>query len=131
VLETLFPGISNELITAGAVTGDRLHDGRWFIEGACHVRFASGSDGLVMSRPVLEATVRERVRQLPNVVFCDNCGVSGLASRKGLVTGVEMREGVLAANLVIDGAFLFRCCHPTSRDSRLLFSIHAEPSSLK
>jgi 2-polyprenyl-6-methoxyphenol hydroxylase-like FAD-dependent oxidoreductase len=104
VLETLFPGISSELITAGAVPGDILGDSRLFIEGACHVRFVSGLDALNMSRPFLEATVRERVRQLPNVVFCDNCAVSGLASENGQVTGVEIREGVLAANLVIDAA---------------------------
>ena len=102
VLETLFPGISSELITAGAVTGDILRDVRWFFEGACHVRFVSGMDGLLMSRPFLEATVRERVRQLPNVIFCDNCAVSALATEKGRVTGVEVRDRVLAANLVID-----------------------------
>ena len=102
VLETLFPGISSELITAGAVTGDILQDVRWFFEGACHVRFASGLDGLLMSRPFLEATVRERVRQLPNVIFRDNCAVSTLATEKGRVTGVELKVGVLAANLVID-----------------------------
>ena len=38
VLETLFPGISSQLITAGAVTGDILRDVRWFFEGACDVR---------------------------------------------------------------------------------------------
>jgi 2-polyprenyl-6-methoxyphenol hydroxylase-like FAD-dependent oxidoreductase len=104
VLETLFPGISSELITDGAMTGDILGDSRFFLEGACHVRFVSGLDTLMMTRPFLEATVRERVRQLPNVRFCDNCAVSGLASEKGQVTGVEIREGVLAANLVIDAA---------------------------
>jgi 2-polyprenyl-6-methoxyphenol hydroxylase-like FAD-dependent oxidoreductase len=102
VLETLFPGISTELITGGAVTGDILRDGRFFLEGACHVRFMSGLDGLMMSRPFLEGIVRERVRQLPNVVFCDNCAVSRLATENGRVAGVEMRGVVLTANLVID-----------------------------
>jgi 2-polyprenyl-6-methoxyphenol hydroxylase-like FAD-dependent oxidoreductase len=102
VLETLFPGSSSELITAGALSGDILGEGRWFIEGARQVPFVSGLVGLLMSRPFLEGTVRERVRQLPNVMFGDNRAVSGLVSEKGLVTGVETREGVLPANLVID-----------------------------
>jgi 2-polyprenyl-6-methoxyphenol hydroxylase-like FAD-dependent oxidoreductase len=102
VLETLFPGISNELIVAGAVNGDILGDVRWFLEGAYHARFVSGLDGLMMSRPFLEAGLRERVRQLPNVVFRDNCAISGLANENGRVTGVETKEGVLAANLVVD-----------------------------
>lgn len=46
VLETLFPGISSELITAGALPGDILRDGRWFLEGVCHVGFDSGLHGV-------------------------------------------------------------------------------------
>src|SRR5438034_7661467 len=44
VLETLFPGISAELVAAGAVPGDIVNGSRWFMEGACHVRFPSGLD---------------------------------------------------------------------------------------
>ncbi|MGD1091209.1 MAG: hypothetical protein ABSB35_04350 [Bryobacteraceae bacterium] len=51
VLESLFPGISKELVAAGAVQGDIIRDARWFFEGACHRRFPSGLDGLLMSRP--------------------------------------------------------------------------------
>src|SRR5205809_2867781 len=32
VLDELFPGISDELIGAGAVTGDIVRQGRWFME---------------------------------------------------------------------------------------------------
>ena len=33
VLEKLFPGISQALLKAGAVTGDIMRDCRWFFEG--------------------------------------------------------------------------------------------------
>jgi 2-polyprenyl-6-methoxyphenol hydroxylase-like FAD-dependent oxidoreductase len=104
VLETLFPGITNELAEVGAVTGDILGDCRWFMEGACHIRFESGLKGVMLSRPFIEAIVRERVRQLSNVIFRDNCAVSGLAIKKNRVAGVEIKESVLAADLVIDAA---------------------------
>jgi 2-polyprenyl-6-methoxyphenol hydroxylase-like FAD-dependent oxidoreductase len=72
VLETLFPGISRQLVDAGALSGDIIGDSRWFMEGACHCRFSSGLEGLLMSRPFLESAVRERVRRLKNVRFLDN-----------------------------------------------------------
>ncbi|MBV8811217.1 MAG: hypothetical protein JO033_21320, partial [Acidobacteriaceae bacterium] len=63
-LEQLFPGISAECVSNGAISGDILRDSRWFLEGGCHARFASGLDGLLMSRPLLESIVRDRVRGL-------------------------------------------------------------------
>src|SRR3954471_18581235 len=76
-LEELFPRISQELVAAGAVSGDIIRDCRWFLEGGCHTRFPSGLDGLLMSRPFLESAVRERVRRVPNVQFRDKSEVSG------------------------------------------------------
>jgi 2-polyprenyl-6-methoxyphenol hydroxylase-like FAD-dependent oxidoreductase len=64
VLERYCPGVSDELVRAGAIPGDVLRDVRWFLEGACHVRGKSGLDGLMMSRPLLEARIRERVAAL-------------------------------------------------------------------
>jgi 2-polyprenyl-6-methoxyphenol hydroxylase-like FAD-dependent oxidoreductase len=104
VLDTLFSGITKELIAAGAVTGDTLGDCRWFIEGALHIRFVSGLTGVSLSRPFLETIVRERVRQLPNVAFREDCAVSGLVSEKCRVTGVKTNKGEFTADLVIDAA---------------------------
>ena len=56
-LEVLFPGISGQLVAAGAVRMDIVNDTRWFMEGACHTRFQSGLEGLLMSRPFLESMV--------------------------------------------------------------------------
>jgi len=105
-LEKLFPGISDELIAAGAVPGDIVGDSRWFLEGDYHCRFASGLVGLCMSRPFLEGMVRERVRQLPNVHFTDNQEVSGLIASQGKmrVIGVALGQKLLPALLVVDTA---------------------------
>jgi hypothetical protein len=45
VLEQSFPGFSQELIEAGAVTGDVVTNSRWFNEGGCLKRFKSGVQG--------------------------------------------------------------------------------------
>jgi 2-polyprenyl-6-methoxyphenol hydroxylase-like FAD-dependent oxidoreductase len=67
VIERLFPGISNELVAASAVAGDIAQDSRWFTEGACLLRFKSGLDGLLLTRPLLEGTVRRRLFSLANI----------------------------------------------------------------
>jgi 2-polyprenyl-6-methoxyphenol hydroxylase-like FAD-dependent oxidoreductase len=103
-LEELFPGISAHCVAAGAVAGDILRDSRWFMEGACHARFASGLSGLLMSRPFFESMVRERVRRLGNVQFRDNMAASGLAASaaKDRVRGVTVGGEVLGSALVMD-----------------------------
>src|SRR5215469_14655960 len=59
-LEGLFPGLFEEIIKAGAINSDMIADGYWCFEGGEHVRFDSGLDGVMVSRPLLEGTVRER-----------------------------------------------------------------------
>jgi 2-polyprenyl-6-methoxyphenol hydroxylase-like FAD-dependent oxidoreductase len=105
-LEKLFPGISEQLVTAGAVAGDIIGESRWFMEGGCHCRFSSGLVGLMMSRPLLEGFVRERVRALPNVRFFDNEEVSGIVPSpdKARIQGVLLKGGPLAADLVVDAS---------------------------
>jgi 2-polyprenyl-6-methoxyphenol hydroxylase-like FAD-dependent oxidoreductase len=104
-LEALFPGICAQSVEAGALSGDIVGDGRWFLEGGCHARFTSGLRGLLMSRPFLEGAVRENVRKLPNVEFRDDTTVSGLETDRQRVTGVRVRGGeTVAADLVVDTA---------------------------
>ena len=55
-LESLFPGITEELVANGAVAGDILRDCRWFLERGCHRRCTSGLEGLLMSRPFVEGS---------------------------------------------------------------------------
>ena len=103
VLERLFPGIADELVAGGAQSGDIVGRGRWVNEGGCHVQFASGLDGLLMSRPFLEGRLRSRVLGLANVQNRQGCDVAGLASDDNRrVVGIRTAGEVLSADLVID-----------------------------
>ena len=104
VLEKLFPGISQALVQAGAVTGDIMRDSRWFFEGACLNRTASGLNGLLMTRPLLEMAVRERVLANPKVVRRDEVAVEELVLDPGSrrVTGVRAGGQTLSGDLVLD-----------------------------
>ena len=104
VIEKLFPGISKELVDAGAVPGDIVQNSRWFNEGACLARFKSGLDGLLMTRPLLEGTVRRRLLALSNIQARPKFHVDGLATSQDnhRVTGVKGQGTELLADLVID-----------------------------
>jgi 2-polyprenyl-6-methoxyphenol hydroxylase-like FAD-dependent oxidoreductase len=104
VLEKFFPGISETLLKAGAVAGDIVRDSRWFFEGACLSRPPSGLNGLLMTRPLLEAAVRERVLANPKVVKRDELVVEELVvdQKTGRVTGVRASGQALAGDLVVD-----------------------------
>ena len=104
VLDRLFPGISDDLIGRGAVPGDIVRDSRWFFEGGCLSRVTSGLDGLLMSRPFLEGTVRRHLLRLPNVHAKENLVVEGLAATADnrRVTGIRMGGDVMSADLVVD-----------------------------
>ncbi|MGH7598849.1 MAG: FAD-dependent oxidoreductase [bacterium] len=104
VLDQLFPGISEQLIAAGAIEGDIVRDSRFFAEGACLARRASGLEGLLMSRPFLENFVRQRVLNLSNVVTRQDCRVDGLTASEDRrrVTGIRQNGEVLSVELVVD-----------------------------
>src|SRR5215472_936926 len=104
VLEKLFPGISEALLKAGAVTHDIVRDSRWFFEGACLSRPPSGLNGLLMTRPLLKAAVRERVLPNPKVVRCDELAGEELVvdRQSGRVTGVRASGQVLPGHLLVD-----------------------------
>ena len=105
-LEQLFPGLERELVDAGAVPGDVIGDVRWFQHGYYKAQFQAGLHGVLLSRPLLEGTLRQMVRQLPNVTIVDDTHalslVADVAGRR--VTGVRIRQGLRDAR--IDGAAL-------------------------
>jgi 2-polyprenyl-6-methoxyphenol hydroxylase-like FAD-dependent oxidoreductase len=111
-LETLFPGITQELIDAGAQSGDAAENIRWFQFGAYKIRSHSGITGLFMSRPLIESKVYAAVKNLPNVSFVETCSVIGLTSSqdKTRVTGVQLSlddydtPENLEADLVVDAS---------------------------
>ncbi len=104
VLDELFPGISEDLIGAGAISADVVNDGKWFFEGDCLRRAPSGTNGILLSRPLLESTIRGRVRALERISVRDSCSVRDLIMVKGLVKGIRTETGVLEADLVVDAS---------------------------
>ncbi len=104
--ELLLPGFRDDIARAGAVLGDAGHDVCWYIEGGRLRRTRANIEGLGISRALLEAVVRERVRATPNIHLRDNCGVDGLVTgrEKRRVTGVVCGTQEMAADLVVDAS---------------------------
>ncbi len=103
-LEDLLPGLTREAIDAGALRIDHMRDSRFYFAGGEHARFESGLDALLISRPLLEGLVRERVRRLANVDFREGCQVMGLLTHceNQWVAGIRTSDGILPAGLVVD-----------------------------
>lgn len=103
-LERLLPGLSQELLSAGAVPADMANEVRWFHQGGCLARFRSGLDGMVLSRPLLEGIVRRRVTAISNVRFLEGGRVQGLlaSADRSRITGVRVGNTVHPASLVVD-----------------------------
>ena len=106
-LKTLFPGIERDLLEAGAVPGDVIRSIRWFQHGSYKARFASDLEGVLLSRPLLEWTLRRRVMKLPNVRIVDHSRIIGLLVDHGVVGGVRVQQAnekpsFVKADLVVD-----------------------------
>jgi 2-polyprenyl-6-methoxyphenol hydroxylase-like FAD-dependent oxidoreductase len=109
VLEELFPGFTADLAAQGAVPIDVQRDCVWLNDGRRIPRATSGLDGLCVSRPALEAYVRDQVRALPQVEIHSGHEAVGLLTDpdRTSVTGARIlpRHGVEQrhdADLVVD-----------------------------
>ncbi|TDC60929.1 FAD-binding protein [Micromonospora sp. KC207] len=107
ILEEFFPGLTADLTSQGAVAIDVQRDCLWINDGHRIPRVASGLEVLCVSRRVLEAYVRDRVRALPNVEIRDRCEALGLLADGGAVVGARVlprggREERHDADLVVD-----------------------------
>ncbi|WP_326999737.1 FAD-dependent monooxygenase [Dactylosporangium sp. NBC_01737] len=107
VLEDLFPGLTDELVAAGALTVD-IHNGfAWHNGPVPMARAASDLIVLAVSRPALEDYLRSRVGKLPNVELRGGLEATGLLHDAGTVTGAKVvpaggGAGELPADLVVD-----------------------------
>jgi len=105
ILEGWFPGVTDELKRAGAVPV--TDEARVVIRGLRYARTRGAPAALLMTRPLLDAILRARVRALGNVTFRTECDVRGLtADGAGNVTGVSLGsddgETSLMGDLVVD-----------------------------
>lgn len=113
-IEDFFPGVFDELLAAGANVIDDPSLG--YVGVGRHVLtqngpFAKPQELLAysVSRPLLEARVRQRVRALPNVTFSEGCDVVDLildrSERVSAVRVVNRADGQqreLATDVVVD-----------------------------
>ncbi|MGY1601652.1 NAD(P)/FAD-dependent oxidoreductase [Geodermatophilus sp. SYSU D00815] len=113
IIERLFPGYVDELRAAGAVPMRLPADLLMLTAQGWMDRRAPGWEAISASRPLLEAVVRRRLRQLPQVTVLDGHGVTALrAGGAGeVVTGVTAGPvgaptgaADLEADLVVDAS---------------------------
>ncbi len=110
VMDGYFPGMMDSLRDAGVPFGDVSGDFLWFQYGRWKLRHQSGLKGIVVSRPALEAAVRDGVRKVPNIRILDDtdADVPTYDAGRGAVTGVKVtnrtngQEEELGADLVVD-----------------------------
>ncbi|WP_337870587.1 hypothetical protein [Meiothermus sp.] len=105
VLEGFFPGLTQDLVKLGVLSSDIINTAQWYQNGGFHAQFESGLLGLLVSRPLLEGYIRQRLFALPNVKVLSGISVHGLVAEQGRVVGVQLDAdgiGELRADLVVD-----------------------------
>ena len=104
-LDALFPGLGDELVEKGALHFDLGTGVCVYRDGSRWPRQAMGVDLVAISRPLLEATVRDRVAKEPGVTIRDGVSVTALDGAGGRVTGAFLDTGELVeADLVVDAS---------------------------
>ena len=101
-LEALLPGITDELAAAGATrVGD---EATVVIQGVRLARATRGPRGLLMTRPLLDAVLRRRVRALGNVELrTGRDAIDLVVAEDRRIAGVVLQpDGPLPADLVVD-----------------------------
>ncbi len=114
VIEELFPGVLDDMVRHGAQYFDGRDLSRVYYDVGGHLLARRGSAGsfstYCVTRPFLEAHVRRRVRDLPNVTVLDEHDIVALTSTpdRRRVTGARVVNGrtgegvTLGADLVVD-----------------------------
>jgi 2-polyprenyl-6-methoxyphenol hydroxylase-like FAD-dependent oxidoreductase len=111
--ESFFPGFEGRMRERGAVSVESGWDTATLWPHGWAKRTHSGLMQLYASRPLIEGTVLELCRRLPNVTFLERTEVSALRATSGTqryCTGVEVRARddrqtrTLEADLVVDAS---------------------------
>ncbi|MCC3313896.1 FAD-dependent oxidoreductase [Nocardia africana] len=107
IIETLCPGLTGEIVAAGAPTTEVLAGSRWYLSGLRAAPTDTGLVTLLASRPLLESGLRRRAAALPALTVRQGIAATGLVADAGRVTGVLASESggparALAADLVVD-----------------------------
>jgi len=103
-LEHLFPGLTDELATHGAVRADAAEDIAFWQLGAFRTRYHSGIAVVSATRALLELLIRRRVENGRKISLISGTHVRALIGvRAQRVDGIETNDGrQTRADLVID-----------------------------
>ena len=102
-LARLFPGVREELVTAGAIPFEPGMDALVYRYGSVWPKVDTGLPLVSCTRPLLEQVLRERVSGLPNVTIRDGLTCVGLVRGADGVVGVRLDTGeTIGASLVVD-----------------------------
>ncbi|MEV4625745.1 FAD-binding monooxygenase [Micromonospora sp. NPDC049523] len=111
ILDEVFPGFTDELVSIGVPVGDFGTSLSWYFNGEMIRKTETGLTCVAAGRPLLEDRIRRRIGALPNVTIRERTDVIGLvasADRRRIVGArVQSRdeggvEEVLEADLVVD-----------------------------
>jgi 2-polyprenyl-6-methoxyphenol hydroxylase-like FAD-dependent oxidoreductase len=107
----LFSGMREQLLAAGARSVNMGRDVKWYHFDVWKCRYHSALDFISASRPLIEWTVAERVRRLPNVKMLHGWSVESVIYDGHSISGIRMHrrddrdvEQRLNADLVIDAS---------------------------
>ncbi|HEU4429898.1 MAG TPA: 2Fe-2S iron-sulfur cluster-binding protein [Myxococcota bacterium] len=109
-LDSIFPGVIDDMVRAGAFRVDMGEQYRIMLAGSWKRVGPTGIDIVCAGRPLLEWCVRRRLDAEPAIEYRYGSEVIDLVvdGEKGAVTGVvvsrEGQEEILAAELVVDAA---------------------------
>lgn len=109
-LESIFPGIIDDMVAAGAFKVDMGEQYRMMLGGSWKKQVASGIDIVCAARPLLEWCVRRRLDAEPRIEYRYEAQVHDLVLDPagggivGVVLGGNGREEVLATEFVVDCA---------------------------
>ncbi|MGC1722004.1 MAG: hypothetical protein WA746_23705 [Isosphaeraceae bacterium] len=96
VIERFLPGLTGELVRAGADPMDAIQDVAWLGPYGWYVRFPGDLLLLACSRDLIDSVVRGQVAALRNVRICQGVTVAGLLRGRiggAGVAGVRLRAG--------------------------------------
>lgn len=111
VLEDMFPGMTDELVSYGASIGDFNKNIRWYFDGRKIKQVQSDMTAIGAGRPLLENRIRARLAAFPNVVFRQSTDILGLVASpdRRRITGARVQAQTpgaeaetLEADLVVD-----------------------------
>ncbi|NUO58542.1 MAG: FAD-binding monooxygenase [Hamadaea sp.] len=110
ILDELFPGFTDELVSIGVPIGDFGTSLSWYFNGEMIQKAETGLICVAAGRPLLEARLRGRVDALPNVTYRERTDILDLVPSpdNGRIVGVRVQghdagePEVLQADLVVD-----------------------------